>query len=206
MTAPSEIYLAAIDRVVARAQSWSPDDAATAIPACPGWSAHDLVAHLAGGAADHAAGRLDGFPGPAWTGRHIAERTIRPTSTVLAELTALAAETAARCDTRPMGPNSSWDAYIHERDLAAAFEVEPSALDDHGREILRQIGGFLGARGLVEITVTPAEVHVAVEHYEATAPAHTAFDTLTGRGRPGAQWQWRPTAPTADVLRRLSLF
>jgi uncharacterized protein (TIGR03083 family) len=50
--------------------------ASTPVPACPGWSVHDLLSHLVGVAGDVLAGRLDGVATDPWThaqvvaGRH----------------------------------------------------------------------------------------------------------------------------------------
>lgn len=213
MAASGDVYLSAIGRVSARVRSWSVADEATAIPACPGWSARDLVAHLAGGAADHEVGRLDGFPGPSWTSRHIRERASRPIRDVHAELLDLAARTAARCDQRPEGPNSSWDAYVHERDLAAAFDGQCQSLDEDGHRLLRDIGTFLAERApfevelrrvgqAVHITVADRQVHLA------TVAAPAVFRAMTGRGTPAeiGNWEWAPTPPPGSVLDQLSLF
>ncbi|WP_375487747.1 maleylpyruvate isomerase N-terminal domain-containing protein [uncultured Jatrophihabitans sp.] len=213
MTGSSNIYLAAVDRVARRVQSWSAAEAATAIPSCPQWSAHDLVAHLAGGAADHAAGRLDGFPGPGWTNRHIAERSSRPTQEVLAELLALAPRTAAACDQRSAGPNSSWDAYIHERDLAEAFDGEVRTLDEDGCHLLGQFMAFLGAGAPYETSCVRSgdTVEFTVldrQRYRTTVPAATAFRAVSGRTEPAdiESWPWVPTAPPPPVLQSLQLF
>jgi len=57
----------------------------TPVPATSAWTVHELVAHLVGGAADTASGRLDGAPGDEWTARHVAERRQRPVGELLAE-------------------------------------------------------------------------------------------------------------------------
>ncbi len=49
----------------------SPTQLATKLPACPDWSAREVIAHVAGIPADVAAGRLDGVGTDAWTQAHI---------------------------------------------------------------------------------------------------------------------------------------
>jgi uncharacterized protein (TIGR03083 family) len=57
----------------------------TAVPACPQWSVHELVAHVVGSADDVLAGRLDGAPGQAWTAKQVAAWRGRPIADLLAE-------------------------------------------------------------------------------------------------------------------------
>ena len=59
---------------------------ARVVPATPGWTVHDVLAHLAGGPADFVVGRLDGAPGPEWTAAHVAERAHLPVAELFAEL------------------------------------------------------------------------------------------------------------------------
>lgn len=42
------------------------------VPACPGWTLHDLLAHVTGVMQDFVSGNTDGAPGPAWTAGHVA--------------------------------------------------------------------------------------------------------------------------------------
>ena len=54
-------------------------------PACPGWSVHDVVSHLAGIAADAIAGKLAGPPPPEQTAEQVEQRRGQPTTVVLRE-------------------------------------------------------------------------------------------------------------------------
>ena len=42
------------------------------VPACPGWSLRDLLAHVTGVMQDFVAGNTEGAPGPEWTAVHVA--------------------------------------------------------------------------------------------------------------------------------------
>lgn len=42
------------------------------VPACPGWSLHDLLAHVTGVMQDFVSGNTEGAPGPEWTAAHVA--------------------------------------------------------------------------------------------------------------------------------------
>jgi uncharacterized protein (TIGR03083 family) len=68
----ADLYDETRHRVVELAQELDP---ALAVPACPGWTVHDVVAHLVGLAADVTTSRVDGYAGAAWTERQVAERS-----------------------------------------------------------------------------------------------------------------------------------
>ena len=69
---PADLYDDTRRRVVAIATELDP---ALAVPACPGWSVHDVIAHVVGLATDVATGRVDGYAGPLWTARQVEERS-----------------------------------------------------------------------------------------------------------------------------------
>lgn len=78
-------YAAIRESLSALIRDLGPHELATSVPSCPGWSVHDVVAHLAGVAADavngvHPIGSLD-----EWTARQVAERTDTATTLVLRE-------------------------------------------------------------------------------------------------------------------------
>jgi hypothetical protein len=68
------IYRKARARVADLAATLSDEQLQAQVPATPQWTAHELLAHLVGCAADAASGRVDGAPGEQWTARHVAER------------------------------------------------------------------------------------------------------------------------------------
>lgn len=41
------------------------------VPACPGWTLHDLLAHVTGVMQDFVSGNTEGAPGPDWTAAHV---------------------------------------------------------------------------------------------------------------------------------------
>lgn len=61
------------------------DAIARKVPACPEWTIKDVIAHLAGLAADWRAGNLAGYSGDASTARQVAERRDRSIDDLLAE-------------------------------------------------------------------------------------------------------------------------
>lgn len=59
-------------RLVGVLRGLDPEEWRTPVPACPGWSAHDVLSHLVGVIEDVAAGRLSGPPDEAQTALHVA--------------------------------------------------------------------------------------------------------------------------------------
>lgn len=102
--------------------------ATTPVPACPGWSAHDVVSHLAGIAADVTSGRLRGQPDDEWTAGQVAARRDIPIESVLAEWAAqrpaLLDHIRAKARWRPV-----IDVLSHYHDLCGALG-EPGDRDD----------------------------------------------------------------------------
>ena len=68
----ADLYDQTRQRVVELAQGLDPD---LPVPACPGWTVRDVVAHLVGLAADVTTSRVDGYAGSAWTARQVEERS-----------------------------------------------------------------------------------------------------------------------------------
>jgi uncharacterized protein (TIGR03083 family) len=62
-----------------------PEPAAIPVPACPGWSVHDVIAHLVGVADDVIGGRLTGAPDDEWTAGQVAARRDRSMADLLAD-------------------------------------------------------------------------------------------------------------------------
>jgi uncharacterized protein (TIGR03083 family) len=98
--------------------------ARTAVPACPEWSVHDLLAHLVGSADDVLARRLDGSPGQAWTAAQVEARRNRPIGDLLAEWEVLGRSIQELIDaTASRGPLD-----FHGHDLRGALRL-PGARD-----------------------------------------------------------------------------
>jgi uncharacterized protein (TIGR03083 family) len=93
-----------------------------AVPACPSWRVHDLVAHVAGVADDVTGGRLEGAGSDPWTSAQVAARRDRPTPEVLAEWNATAAQLEDVLDSfGPAGHQLVMDTVTHEHDLRGAL-------------------------------------------------------------------------------------
>jgi uncharacterized protein (TIGR03083 family) len=119
----------------------TPEQAATPVPACPGWTVKDVYAHLAGVAADMLAGNLEGVATPPWTAKHVADRADRSLSEIVLEWS----QTGPRVDEalRAIGDVGTErivsDIWSHEQDVRGALS-KPGSRDvprlsfavDHG--------------------------------------------------------------------------
>ena len=125
----ADLYRANLAAVTALAGDLDDDQLATTVPASPAWTVRDVLAHLAGGPADVAAGRMDGAPSPEWTARHVGERRGVAVDDLVAEMHAHADAVAASTVDNPR-PAMVWDISVHHADLheALGLGVPPEPL------------------------------------------------------------------------------
>lgn len=118
------IYRKARARVADLAATLSDEQLQAQLPATPRWTAHELLAHLVGCAADASSGRVDGAPGEHWTARHVAERRHCSVGELLVEWDSVgpAAESTLTED-QIFGPNLAADVICHESDLHEALRL-----------------------------------------------------------------------------------
>lgn len=182
-----------------------------AAPATPEWSVRDIVAHLAGCAADLLVGNLDGLAGDAWTQAQVDARGGREIGDVLDEW--------HRCgevvdgmleDLDPMlRLMALTDAVTHEHDIRGA-EGAPGARGSDAVEfgfesVSRGIGAQRGASGALRIVHEAGESVVGPGDPSATLRT-TRFEVLrAGVGRRSyeqiAAWDWQGDAlPETMVL------
>jgi uncharacterized protein (TIGR03083 family) len=114
------LYREHVADVSALASGLTDEQLATAVPATPDWSVHEVYAHMAGGASDGLAGRMDGAPSPEWTGRHVGERRERPAAELVAELQSNEDAVAESVDGSPF-PAAVFDISVHHADLHEAL-------------------------------------------------------------------------------------
>ena len=120
MTPMADLYDACLAEVDALAAALTPGQLATRVPATPGWTVQQVLAHLAGSAADAVSGRMDGAPGEEWTARHVADREATAPSTLAAELRSTQAVIAASTEENPR-PALVWNISVHLADLHEAL-------------------------------------------------------------------------------------
>ena len=145
-----------------------PAELATAVPACPGWSVHDVLAHLTAVAEDVLEGRLTAPPDDEHTAGQVARFRGTPTGTVLERWAELAPQLEAMIDTFTVWP-AVLDVGTHEQDIRTAVGL-PGAR--HSDVVV------LGAAQLLTWLRPPVPLRVVVED----ETFHTGPDGEPGRG------------------------
>jgi hypothetical protein len=111
-------YRNARHRVTALACALSDHQLHTPVPATPDWTVHDLLAHLVGGAADAAVGRIGNAGSPLWTARHVAERQQDSIAALLTEWRQVGPVVESHLIGEQFNrPNLAADLICHEADL-----------------------------------------------------------------------------------------
>jgi uncharacterized protein (TIGR03083 family) len=177
---------------------------ATPVPATPGWTVHDVVAHLTGVAEDLASGKLTGGPTAEWTAGHVARGTGVTTAELLEKWSGLSAEVERIAD------GGVWpvvmDVLSHEYDVRSALG------DTTGRgagviEVTAKVllGALDPATPLV-IETECKQIRVGPDEGEAITLRTTSWEAFRwrlGRRSPaqlaGMDWSGDPT-PFLDGL------
>ncbi|MFD7159475.1 maleylpyruvate isomerase family mycothiol-dependent enzyme [Kribbella sp. NPDC059898] len=190
----AELYHAGRERMAAAVQDLSAEDLDRQVPACPQWSVQDLIAHLAGVAADFAAGNVVGAPHPPWTAAQVARRQNLPIAEVLAEWetagSALEAVIVGGTTSHPLVCNPYVDAAVHEADLHGAIgSGRPPA------ELwLAALDWMLDEPGPLTVITPDGTYSVGSDAPEATVrtSAYELFRAIFGRRSKAqiAQWDW----------------
>lgn len=136
---PAELYHDVRTRMSDLVRDLSDEDLARAVPGCPGWTVHDVVAHSAGVLADVAAGRTEGAATDEWTARQVEERRHTPMSTILGEWAAAAAVVEPTMDAMPKAISRTLliDLTTHEHDVRGALG-RPGGRDSEAYAIARK--------------------------------------------------------------------
>ncbi|TGD84915.1 maleylpyruvate isomerase family mycothiol-dependent enzyme [Mycolicibacterium sp. CH28] len=207
-------YRMARGRVCELAATLSDDQLRLQVPATPEWTVHELLAHLVGGAADAASGRLDGVPGKAWTARHVGERRHNSIEELTAEWRRVAgAADATVTDDQRYGPNLAADAICHEADLREALGL-PRVDREHWQSFLEV--GMLYLRKKLRHSASllisdergqqwscgegqPATL-LQVDAYELLRASHSRRSR-----RQIAAWEWSST-PAEEMIDSFGIF
>jgi uncharacterized protein (TIGR03083 family) len=139
MTTPeiAVTYLDARQRIDGLVRPRSDAELARPVPTCPGWSARDLLGHLAGIVTWAAQGRLSGVPSDEDTAAQVAELADVPTTELLdawADAAPAFAEGAAALGIWP----AAIDVVTHEHDLRLALGL-PGDRDTDGVRLLAEV-------------------------------------------------------------------
>lgn len=150
-----EVYRAGAARFAEVVRDLDDDAVRRSVPACPAWSVHDLLAHLAGSSTDHVEGRLDGVATPPWTSRQVAARRSRTTAELLAEWGPNVDAVAALCGSP--APNPAWDVTVHLDDLREALGLVPVSRTEGWGDVLAAVVTFWERRSGASVSVAEDE-------------------------------------------------
>jgi uncharacterized protein (TIGR03083 family) len=209
------VYRKARGRVTDLAVTLSAEQLLTPVPATPQWTVGELLAHLVGGAADAASGRVDGAPGEQWTARHVAERRGRSVRELLAEWERVGPVVEASLIGQQFtGPNLAADVICHEGDLREALGF-PRVDSEHWRQPFLDVMMLrLGKRLPHQTTVLVCDELgqqwrcgsgdlIARLHTDGYELLRAMFSRRSRRQI--ADWDWTP-APTAQVIDSFGFF
>ena len=170
-----ELYPANRARLLELADRLSDQEAATSVPALPGWTVKDAYAHLTGLCADILDGNMEGAGTPSWTAKQVGDRADRSLADVCAEW-------AAR------GPDL--DTWLHDRDDQGTAFVGYDVWNHH--QDIRSAGGQPGERDTEQLRYLASSALAAFDRRfrDAATPAlHVITDTTErdlGDGTPEA--------------------
>jgi uncharacterized protein (TIGR03083 family) len=185
---------------VARVVASDPEAIDKEAPATPGWSVHDVLAHMVGVTDDVVAGRLDGVATNPWTAAQVESRKGTSVEAMLDEweVTGPQFETLMAGVPAEIAGQALFDAVTHEHDIRHALGApgarESDALDLAWRWIvlMRPVNGGPTLRFLTE----QGEEMIGEGEPLATVGA-TRFELLraqTGRRSAGEieKFEWEP--------------
>jgi uncharacterized protein (TIGR03083 family) len=167
-------------RIIDLVASLDADALTTVVPACPAWTVHDVVAHLAGVVSDFQAGRMEGAATEVWTGRQVDERRATSTDDVLREWTDAAPAFEVVVTGTPGLRNVVMDVLTHEWDLRGALGRPGDRDDEDIDALVQQLMARLG--GALERAGTPAlRIRAGTDEWllgpDASEPATTLTTT-----------------------------
>ena len=201
-------YRAARERMTALVEEGG-DAGRAPVPACPAWTAADLVAHVTGLAADLGAGRRPGPDLQVWVDQLVEDRRDRSVADVAAEWTETAPSFEAMVEDKPYRWwGLVYDVLVHEHDLRGALE-RPGERDGEAVDValalgLRLVQGDLDKHGLPAFRlVTDDGVHVVGEGEFGLTLEASRFEALRLLGSRRTMDQLRAAAFTGDLERYL---
>ena len=201
------LYAAARGRITGVLDGAGPEVGSVPCPATPGWTVHDVVAHLRGITGDARVGNLDGVATDAWTAAQVERHRDDPLSRLLLDW-AVDAEPFEAFLSGPHGAGAARaviDVHAHEHDMCGALGVSATLPDAFARwGLAALVDGFnerVSTAGLSAVCVrtdegdalgpADAPVALAVSRVEL-------FRSMLGRraATQVAAFDWRGADPT----------
>ena len=116
MALMSQAYDDAVSAIASVATNLTEEQLTQKVPATPAWTVRDLLAHLAGEAADAVSGRMENAPSPEWSAQHVGERAGVDVAALLEEMRGNVPGIIETLEGNPR-PAIAWDASVHLADL-----------------------------------------------------------------------------------------
>src|SRR5436309_16089627 len=95
MTDVAALYAEGRGRVTALVEGLSDEDAKAPVPTCPGWTVHDVLAHVTGVCADVLGGNIEGVATDPWTDAQVQARKGRSVAEIVDEWSEIAPQVEA---------------------------------------------------------------------------------------------------------------
>jgi uncharacterized protein (TIGR03083 family) len=192
-----------------------PEADSTPVPATPGWTVHDVIAHLTGVAEDLVSGKLKGGPTPEWTAGHVARGAGVPTADLLDRWSELSPAV------EPIADTGVWpvvmDVLSHEHDVRSALGDTTGRESDVIEVAAKVLLGTLGPAQPLVIETEQKQIRVGPAEGEPVILRTTSWEAFRwrlGRRSPaqmaGMDWSDDPEPflgqlcifgpATADVL------
>ena len=204
---PGAHYRAVRLRIADLVRAAGPSGWATPVAACPAWTVHDLLAHLAGLTDDALNDNMAGAPGEAWTAAQVARRAAVPTLDGLHEWEA----NAPRFEALPLPFPPVADIVTHEQDLRTALgrpgQRESAAIGYILPRTAEFAAGHLAERHGLAVRVTagahestagtgPSSIMLTITPYELVRAVFGRRSTAQLRALP---WSG-PVEPEVDAM------
>ena len=97
MTDYGVVYASCRERITELVLGLPPQALSTVVPACPEWTVHDVLAHLAGETADLNRGKLEGVGSDEWTAAQVEARQDASLAELIEEWNAESTRSRTRC-------------------------------------------------------------------------------------------------------------
>jgi len=194
-------------RVAQLVAATDPSELDAPAPACPGWRARDVLAHLVGVGDDVVSGRIDGIASDDWTAAQVERRRDIPIAQLLADWEQWGPQFEQLLVSGPpeMTGQALYDAATHEHDLRHAIG-RPGARDNTAMRAgwdwlieARTRGGAPAIRFVTECSDDVAGVGEPCA--TVRAPYFDLFRATTGRRTEAeiSSFEWEP-APNLDMI------
>lgn len=188
------------ERMTALLRQADPEQLSRQVPACPDWTVHDLLAHVAGLAVDVAAGRIEGAGSDPWTAAQVTARRSASRDELLAEWSAVPMTATLLGMDAMQAAQVVFDVTTHEHDLRGALGL-PGERDSGGIEVgwtwATTVLGMLRdgyGEGAVVLSTPDGSTTCGASAPTSgvTADRFELFRAMTGRrsSEQVASWEW----------------